>query len=270
MRRSLPWLVVGALIGLPVAALFVESFRLGVPTLLQRLALPEARHALWLTLEVALGTTLLGTLGGLAVALALVRARAGRTMALLADLPMTVSPVVAGFLLFVLLKPESWLGRLGWLNSWPAMVWAALIVSLPIAVRELVPLLQHLGDEEERAAWTLGASQGEAFRRVTFPALRPGLARAASLTFARALGEFGATIVVSGNVLGETQTLTLWVHQQAGDFDMAGAYAASLVLVLLSILAFGAATFRPNKIRYRPRRGSNLTNITEIKADTAF
>ncbi|CAN5613603.1 sulfate ABC transporter permease subunit CysW [soil metagenome] len=247
MRRSLPWLVVGGLIGLPVLALFTESLRFGAPTLVGRLALPEARHALWLTLEVSLFATLVGTLGGLTVALALVRARAGRIMTLLADLPMTVSPVVAGFLLFVLLQPSGWLWRLGWIHTVPAMVWVALLVSLPISVRELAPLLAHLGDEEERAAWTLGASRGEAFRRITLPALRPGLARAASLTFARALGEFGATIVVSGNVLGETQTLTLWVHQQAGDFDMAGAYAASLVLVFLSVLAFGLASYRSKR-----------------------
>src|SRR2546426_3389532 len=115
------------------------------------------------------------------------------------------------------------------------MVLATIFVSLPFVVREVVPLLREIGTEQEQAASTLGATSSQIFRRVTLPAIRWGVAYGVVLTTARALGEFGAVSVVSGRIVGRTETLTLHVEQQFQGFDLAGAYAASVVLALLAI-----------------------------------
>ena len=242
MRGVFAWLYVGLLVLFPFGNLLWRSVQAGAWPLADQLAKPEARHAMVLTAGVAGGTVLVSTIAGVLLALVLVRSHgAGRwVLSVLTDLPMTLSPVVVGFVLFALYRPDGWLGLLSGrvLNAWPALLLASLVVTLPLIARELTPLLRTLGDAEEAAALTLGASPWQTFRRVTLPALAPGLARGMTLTLARALGEFGAAIVVSGNIMGETQTLTLWVHQEAGDFNLAGAYAGSLVLAAASIAAF--------------------------------
>ena len=115
------------------------------------------------------------------------------------------------------------------------MVLATIFVSLPFVVREVVPVLREIGDEQEQAAATLGASRWQAFWRVTLPAIRWGVAYGVVLTTARALGEFGAVSVVSGNIAGETETLTLLVEKRFQNFDLAGAYAASALLALIAL-----------------------------------
>jgi sulfate transport system permease protein len=157
------------------------------------------------------------------------------------DLPFAVSPVVVGLALLLVY------GRQGWLHlpfqvifAVPGMALATVFVSLPFVVREVAPVLREVGDEAEQAAATLGASGWQAFRRVTLPAIRWGVAYGVVLTTARAIGEFGAVSVVSGNVAGHTQTLTLLVQQRFGNFDLAGAYAASALLAAIALATLAA------------------------------
>jgi sulfate transport system permease protein len=164
------------------------------------------------------------------------------------DLPLALSPVVVGLALFLVYA------RTGWFGPWllehgvqvifalPGMVLATIFVSLPFVVREVVPVLREIGDEQEQAAATLGASSWQTFRRITLPAIRWGVAYGVVLTTARALGEFGAVSVVSGRIAGRTETLTLFVGERFERFDLVGAYAASVVLALVAITTLLALT----------------------------
>jgi sulfate transport system permease protein len=145
-------------------------------------------------------------------------------------------------------------GRNGWWGAWlgahgfqiifavPGMVLATIFVSLPFVVREVVPVLRAAGTEQEQAAATLGASPLQIFWRITLPAIRWGVIYGVVLTTARCLGEFGAVSVVSGNVVGRTETLTLHVQNEFQHFDLVGAYAASVVLALMAIVTVTAMT----------------------------
>jgi sulfate transport system permease protein len=149
---------------------------------------------------------------------------------------------VAGLMLILLYGPQGWLGR--WVEAsgvrvvyaWPGMVLATLFVTLPFVVREVVPVLREFGVDQEEVAYTLGAGRRRTFWRVTLPSIRWGLAYGVTLTVARSLGEFGALLVVSGNILGRTQTATLYVHDGIESFHPEGAYAASLVLAAVSFV----------------------------------
>jgi sulfate transport system permease protein len=157
------------------------------------------------------------------------------------DLPLALSPVVVGLALILVYGRTGWLGPT--LADWgvrvifalPGMVLATVFVSLPFVVREVVPVLREIGDEQEQAAATLGASGWQTFWRVTLPAIRWGIAYGVVLTTARTLGEFGAVSVVSGHVAGRTNTLTLHVEERFQSFDPVGTYAASVVLALLAV-----------------------------------
>jgi sulfate/thiosulfate transport system permease protein len=146
-------------------------------------------------------------------------------------------------------------GRGGWIAlpfqvifSVPGMVLATVFVSLPFVAREVAPVLREIGDEQEQAAATLGASRAQAFRRITLPALRWGIAYGVVLSTARSIGEFGAVSVVSSKVAGSTNTLTLLVQQRFENFDLAGAYAASALLAVIALVTLLALT------RLRPRK----------------
>jgi len=143
-----------------------------------------------------------------------------------------------------------WLGGHGIqvIFALPGMVLATIFVSLPLVVRAIVPVLQEIGIEQEQAAWTLGARPVQAFRRVTLPAIRWALAYGVVLALARSLGEYGAVAVVSGRLVGRTQTMTLIVEERFQNFDQTGAYAASFLLALIAIIAMLAITFlRPKE-----------------------
>jgi sulfate/thiosulfate transport system permease protein len=145
-------------------------------------------------------------------------------------------------------------GRTGWFGSWltdhgirvifsvPGMVMATMFVSLPFVVREVVPVLREIGTDSEQAARTLGASGWQTFWRITLPSIRWGVTYGVVLTTARALGEYGAVAVVSGKLLGQTETLTLHVENRFTQFDLAGAYAASVVLAALAVLVITSMT----------------------------
>jgi sulfate transport system permease protein len=214
---------------------------------------PAAVSAFWLTLLVAVIAVPLNTIFGVGCALVLIRGRGRgrRILNALIDLPFVVSPVIVGLALILVY------GQTGWFGNWflqhgiriiyaPAgMVIATVFVSLPFVVREVAPVLLEVGDEQEQAAATLGASSWQTFWRVTLPSIRWGVAYGVVLTTARALGEIGAVAVVSSNVAGSTLTLPLLVYQrdsQIGSHALSGAYAAATELILLSLIVVVAMT----------------------------
>jgi sulfate/thiosulfate transport system permease protein len=232
-----------ALLAFPVALVFWRAFQSGAGDAWSAVTTPEALHALWLSVLIAAIAVPLNTVFGVLCALAIVRRRfrGHGLLNTVVDLPLALSPVVVGLALILVYGRTGWLGPT--LADWgvrvifalPGMVLATVFVSLPFVVREVVPVLREIGDEQEQAAATLGASGGQTFRRVTLPAIRWGIAYGVVLTTARTLGEFGAVSVVSGHVAGRTNTLTLHVEERFQSFDPVGTYAASVVLALLAV-----------------------------------
>ncbi len=241
--RSIAIGYLGLLLALPVGLVFYRAFEHGLNSFWEAISTPEALHALWLTCLMVLIAVPLNTLFGVLCAMVLVRQQF-RGKALLnaaVDLPFAVSPVVIGLALILVY------GRKGWIGDWlidngirvifstPGMVLASIFVSLPFVVREVVPVLREIGTEQEQAAEVLGASPVQTFVRITLPAIRWGVAYGVVLTTARVLGEFGAVSIVSGKLSGQTETLPLFVENQFQRFDLAGAYAASVVLAALAL-----------------------------------
>ncbi|HEX6461487.1 MAG TPA: sulfate ABC transporter permease subunit [Thermoleophilaceae bacterium] len=231
------------LLGIPVGLVLYRTFQHGVAAPIRSLTSSDGAHAFWLTLEIAAIAVVVNTIFGVAMALLLVRRRFPGKWFLsgLVDLPFAVSPVVVGLALLLVYGRTGWFG--GWLAdhgvrvifSMPGMVLATIFVSLPFVVRETVPVLEELGTDQEEAAATLGASGTRTFWRVTLPAIRWGVGYGVVLTTARALGEFGAVSVVSGRLVGQTETLTLRVQNEFERFDLTGAYAASALLAVMAI-----------------------------------
>jgi sulfate/thiosulfate transport system permease protein len=227
----------------PVGLVFYRTFEKGVGAVWDSVTTPAAIHALWLTLEVALITVPLNAAFGVLAAHVLVRGRfpGKRLLDALIDLPFAISPIVVGLALLLVF------GRTGWFGPWladhgiqiifsvPGIVLATVFVSMPFVAREVAPVLKEIGEEQEQAAATLGASGWQTFWRVTLPSIRWGLAYGVVLSTARAIGEFGAVSVVSGKIAGETETLTLLVEKRFQNFDLAGAYAASALLALIAL-----------------------------------
>jgi sulfate/thiosulfate transport system permease protein len=233
----------------PVGVVFYRTFEHGVGAVWDAITTPAAISAFWLTIEVAAIAVPLNVVFGIATALVLVRGRfpGKRLLDALVDLPFAISPIVIGLALLLLYGREGWFSFLAdngirILFSVPGIVLATVFVSLPFVAREVAPVLREIGDEQEQAAETLGASPWQTFRRITLPAIRWGVAYGVVLSTARAIGEFGAVSVISGKIAGETQTLTILVEQRYGNFDVAGAYAASALLALIALLTLLAMT----------------------------
>jgi sulfate transport system permease protein len=240
----------------PVALVFYRAFEHGIGPAWDAVTTPEAKHAFYLTVLIAAIAVPANTIFGVICALAIVRQRfPGKGIVnALVDLPLALSPVVVG-LAFLLLY-----SRTGWFGSWltnhgihvvfalPGMILVTIFVSLPFVVREVVPVLREIGTEQEQAAATLGASPWQTFRKITLPAIRWAIAYGVVLTTARALGEFGAVSVISGHIVGKTETMTLHVEAQYQQFDYVGAYAASVVLAMIAIATLVAMTlFKPKE-----------------------
>jgi sulfate transport system permease protein len=247
---------VGLLLLFPVGLIAWRTFEGGVGPVWSTITSPDALHALWLTVLIALIAVPANTVFGVLCALVLVRHRfPGKALlSAFVDLPLGVSPVVVGLALVIVY------GRFGWFGGWlfdhdiqvifalPGMVLATVFISLPFVVREVVPVLQEIGTEQEQAAATLGASPWQIFRRVTLSAIRSGVGYGVVLTMARSLGEFGAVSVVSGRLIGHTETLTLYVEDRFQAFDTTGAYTASVALALLALMTlFAMNLFRPSE-----------------------
>jgi sulfate/thiosulfate transport system permease protein len=240
-----------ALLFIPVGLIFYRTFEHGLGAVWDSITTPAAISAFWLTVEVTAIAVPLNTIFGVVTALALARGRFPGKWLLdaLIDLPFAVSPVVIGLALVLVY------GRNGWIElpfqvifSVPGIVLATVFVSLPFVVRDVTPVLREVGDEQEQAAATLGASGWQAFWRITLPSIRWGIAYGVVLSVARCIGEFGAVSVVSGKIAGQTQTLTLLVEQRFTNYDLAGAYAASALLAVIALGTLLAMT------RLKPRR----------------
>ena len=255
-RRLLIGVVFGYvafLILAPIVALTVGALQEGLASAVSALAAPDVLAAFWRTIVIGLIVVAIHVVFGTAVAWILVRHRfRGRQwMNGLIDLPFAVSPVVVGYMLLLLF------GRRGLFAplvealgiqvafALPGMILATLFVTLPFMIRELMPVLEAFDVEQEQAAATLGASGWQTFRLVTLPALRWGFVYGIVLTFARALGEFGAVLVVGGGVQGRTETATLYIFRALEERQYVGAYSVALLLGLISLaLVLGTDVLR--------------------------
>lgn len=232
------------LVAWPVSLVVKNTFDEGFTELSSILTDPDVTHALRLTVIVAVTSVVLNTIFGVGMSILLVRYEfpGRRLLNAFIDLPLSVSPIVVGLALILVYG-----GRNGWfgptLESWgfqvifatPAIVLATVFVALPLVVREVVPVLEEIGTEQEQAARSLGASSLQTFRRITLPAIKWAITYGVVLCLARSLGEFGAIKVVSGNVLGVTRTATLVVEEKYLNFDKGGAYATAFLMAMVSV-----------------------------------
>ena len=232
------------LVAWPVSLVAQNALEGGFGNIQAILEDPDVAHALRLTAVVALVSVAINTVFGVGISLLLVRYEfpGKRALSALVDLPLSVSPVVVGLSLVLVYG-----GRDGWIGptledlglrvifSTPGIIMATVFVALPLVIREVVPVLEEVGTEQEQAAASLGAGPLQTFRRITLPSIRWALVYGVVLTLARSLGEFGAVKVVSGNVLGETRTATLVVEEKYLNFDRPGAYATAFLLALVSV-----------------------------------
>ncbi|MCQ8106416.1 sulfate ABC transporter permease subunit CysW [Methylomonas sp. SURF-2] len=236
---------------LPLATVLLAAFAKGWATYADSLAQPDALAAMRLTLLVAAITVPLTTVFGVSAAWAIARFEFhGKSLlTTLIDLPFSVSPVIAGLIYVLIFGAQGWLGP--WLSEHgikiifavPGIVLATLFVTFPFVARELIPLMQEIGHEEEEAALSLGASGWQTFFKITLPNIKWGLLYGVLLCNARAMGEFGAVSVVSGHIRGLTNTLPLHVEVSYNEYDFVGAFAsasllAGLALVTLVVKAF--------------------------------
>jgi len=237
-------------LGLPLLAVFVEALAQGVPIYLEALKEPETASAIGLTVGIALAVLPFNIAFGVAAAWAIAKFefRGKALLITLIDLPFAVSPVVAGLIFILLFGSQGTFGP--WLSEHdikiifavPGMILATLFITFPFIARELIPLMQAQGKDEEEAAVSLGASGWQMFRRVTLPNIKWGLLYGVILSNARAMGEFGAVSVVSGHIRGETNTLPLHVEILYNEYNAIGAFAAASILALLALVTLVAKT----------------------------
>jgi sulfate transport system permease protein len=251
-RWTLRLIVIGYLLFLviwPVALVAAKTFSKGLAPVIDALRQPEVIFAFQLTLSAAFWAVVINTIFGVGISLLLVRYTfpGRRALNAMVDLPLSVSPVVVGLALVLVYS-----GRAGWLGQSleqaglqviyapPGIIMATAFVSLPLVIREVVPVLQEIGTEQEQAARSLGASGLQTFVRITLPAIKWGLIYGVVLSLARSLGEFGAVKIVSGGVAMRTQTATLLVeerYQQFGVVNSITAYTAAFILALIAVIA---------------------------------
>jgi sulfate transport system permease protein len=251
-------LYVAVLLLAPLAGIVWSAFKGGFGALTATASSSDAVHALYLTFVIAAITVLVTTVMGLVVALVLARDQfpGKRIMSALVDLPLGVSPIIVGLMCVLLF------GRGGWFDAFftargiqilyalPSMVIVTVFISIPFVIREVVPLLQELGMEEEQAAWTLGASRPQTFFRITLPNIRWGLAYGIALSAARAVGEVGAVLIVAGAIQGKTETATLFILRAFDQGQDAQGFIVALLLAMFSVvLLIGIEVFKRREIR---------------------
>jgi sulfate transport system permease protein len=232
------------LVGWPSSLVVKNTFANGLQGLQGALTDPDVVHSLKLTVIVAVSATLINLVFGVGVSILLVRYNfwGKRTLSALIDLPLAVSPIVVGLALVLVYNP-----RFGWVGptldengiqvifALPGMIMATAFVALPLVVREVVPVLQEVGDDQEQAARSLGSNALQTFRRITLPSIKWAVVYGVVLTLARSLGEFGAVKVVSGNFVGDSMTATVLVQQKYQNFDQETAYSVAFLLALVSV-----------------------------------
>jgi sulfate/thiosulfate transport system permease protein len=233
------------LVAWPVSYIVLETFADGLTTLTDTLSDPAVQSALQLTAYVAFWAVVINLAFGVTISMLLVRYEfpGKRVLSALIDVPLSVSPVVVGLALLLVYN-----GRTGWFGpalesagyqvifSTPGMIMATCFVALPLVIREVVPVLTEVGDDQEQAARSLGANARQTFLRITLPSIKWAVVYGVVLSLARSLGEFGAVKIVSGNFTGQTQTATLIVEQKYQNFDQEAAYATSFLLAAASVL----------------------------------
>ena len=239
---SFTLLFLGAMVGLPLVAVFVQAFAKGVGAWWAAVTHPDTLAAIRMTFLAALGAVPLNTVFGIAAAWLITKHRFPGKGILVAmvDLPFSVSPVVAGLVFVLLFGAQGVVGP--WLQdhglkivfAWPGMILATVFVTFPFVARELIPVMEEQGTQDEEAAVMLGAGGWTTFRKVTLPAIRWGLLYGVILCNARAMGEFGAVSVVSGHIRGETNTLPLHAEILYNEYDFVGAFSAASLLALIA------------------------------------
>jgi len=252
--ESFPWvkwlliaialLYLALVLFIPAIAVFYEAFHKGTQEFITAINSSDFQKAMQLTLTIAFIVVPLNTLFGLCAAWVIGRNQfRGRTLLIsIIDLPFAISPVVAGLMIVLLYGRNGWFGPalqnldIKVLFSLPGMVLATLFVSLPFVAREVIPVLEELGSEQEEAARTLGAKDFQIFWRVTLPNIKWGLLYGVLLTNARAMGEFGAVAVVSGLIAGRTLTLPTFVEQAYKNYQTEAAFGAATILALLALV----------------------------------
>jgi len=247
---------IGFLIITPLVALTAGAFKEGLGAVITAVSQPDVLASFWRTLLVSLIVVIVHAIFGTIVAWVMVRHRfPGRELFNgLIDMPFAVSPVVAGYMLLLLFGRNGLLAPL--LAAFdikiafalPGIILATLFVSMPFMIRELIPVLEAFGIKQEQAAATLGANGWQTFWYVTLPALHWGFIYGVTLTFARALGEFGAVLVIGGGLQGRTETTTLYIFRALDERQYVGAYSAAIVLGLFSLaLILGTDLLRRKK-----------------------
>ena len=260
------WLLIGTaltvmtlLVVVPLVNVFVEAFASGIEVYWQNLVGdPDTLHSIFLTLAVAPTAVILNTIFGLAAAWAIARFKFPGRAALTAliDLPFTVSPVVVGLFLLLLFGLQGIFGP--WLRAhdikivfaFPGLVLATCFVTFPVIARELIPLMEAIGSDEEVAAVSLGARPWQLFRLITIPSIKWGLLYGIILCNARAMGEFGAVFVVSGHIAGKTDTMPLRIEKLFQEYNLPGSFAVASVLALLALVTLLVKT----TLEWRTRR----------------
>jgi sulfate transport system permease protein len=243
--RVLALVYVFLLVAWPVSLVAKNTFAHGTAALRGALSDPDVVHAFQLTVTVSVIAVVINLLFGVGVSLLLVRYEfpGKRLLSALIDVPLSVSPVVVGLALVLVYSPRTGLFGQGLAHAGidvvfatPGMVMATVFVALPLVIREVVPVLEEIGDDQEQASRSLGANAVQTFRRITLPSIKWAVVYGVVLSLARSLGEYGAIKVVAGNVLGKTQTATLVVESKYQGFDQSTAYAAAFLLAMASVI----------------------------------
>jgi sulfate transport system permease protein len=260
LKWALRLLVVGylfLLVAWPSGYIVRRTFEDGTSAFLDALGDPDVTHALKLSVTVALAAVAINLFFGVGMSLLLVRYEfpGKRALSALIDLPMAVSPIVVGLALILVYN-----GRYGWFGptledgglqvvfAKPGMIMATAFVALPLIIREVVPVLEDMGDDQEQAANSLGANAWQTFWRITLPGIKWAVVYGVVLSLARSLGEFGAVKVVAGNVSGETTTAPVLVQQKYQNFEQGTAYAVAFILVACAVVALViVALLRPSE-----------------------
>ena len=235
----------------PLVAVFAEAFKKGWHTYLEAIIDPDAISAIKLTVITAAIAVPLNLVFGVAASwcIAKFEFRGKSILLTLIDLPFSVSPVISGLIYVLMFGAQGWFGP--WLQEHdikilfavPGIVLATIFITFPFVARELIPLMQSQGNEEEEAALVLGASGWNTFRRVTLPNIKWGLLYGVILCNARAMGEFGAVSVVSGHIRGETNTMPLQVEILYNEYNFAAAFAVASLLALLALVTLALKSF---------------------------
>ena len=259
--------VIGLLIAMPLASVFAEAFRQGADAYFGALGDPMAIAAMKLTLIVAAIAVPLNLVFGVvgAWAIAKFEFRGKSFLIALIDLPFSVSPVVSGLVFVLLFGMQGWFGPflieqgVQIIFAVPGLVLATIFVTFPFVARELIPLMQQQGTQEEEAAVALGASGWQIFRRVTLPNIKWALLYGVLLCNARAMGEFGAVSVVSGHIRGATNTIPLHVEILYNEYNFVAAFAVASLLALLALLTLAAKAVLDWRLSVSPKPGERKT-----------